>query len=285
MVGSAASIVSFLRWRLVPVRYAGRVRHLRPHHLTPAARPVTEAGRRVEDTGHAEGPTASPELLAELQGLYRPRIPAERPEGLKAPFVNLVKPEDLTPENPLMRLAFSPEVLDVAIDYFGGRCTLDSLQVLYSFPVREQGLSESQKWHLDYGDSRSFHCVMYLNDVLDDEHGPFVFVDKRDTRRIKRGMVIRRVEDAQFQAELGDGTIRSFYAEAGRSVLIDPAACYHYGSRCKTGRLAVFVTFSSDKPFLNATPLVREHSGRILAAAKELRPDLGGGALDKLLAV
>lgn len=285
MIGSAASIVSFLRWRLVPVRYAGRVRHLRPHHLTPAAKPAGEVGRRVEESGFADGPTASPELLAELQGVYRPRIPAQRPAGLKAPFVNVVRPEDLTPDNPLMRLAFSPEVLDVAIDYFGGRCTLDSLQVLYSFPVGEAGLSESQKWHLDYGDSRSFHCVMYLNDVLDDDHGPFVFVDKRDTRRIKRGMIIRRVEDPQFRAELGDGTIRSFYAEAGQSVLIDPAACYHYGSRCRTGRLAIFVTFSSDKPFLNASPLVRENRDRILETAKELRPDLSADTLDRLLKV
>lgn len=97
-----------------------------------------------------------------FRSVYLPRAPEVTPEALKAPFVNLSRSEDLKIDNPLTQFAFSKEVLDVAIDYFGGRLSLDSLQVLYSYPQCGD-LKESKKWRLDYGDSKFLHCVAYLN--------------------------------------------------------------------------------------------------------------------------
>lgn len=285
MTVSLRSIGSFLRWRLVPVRYAGKAAKLRLHHFSAQPKSNDPRVKILDSEGYIDGPTATDAMLQELVGLYQPRVPERKPDGGNShPFINLVQPEDLTPENPVMKLAFSSEVLDVAREYFGGRLRLDGLQVLNSFATGET-LKESQKWHLDYADSKSLHCVMYLNDVLTPDDGPFVFVNKDDTRRFGRSLIIRRIEDTQFDKELGEGQVRTFYGEAGKSVLIDPAACYHYGSRCKNARLAVFITFNSDAPFVQSTAFVRENAQRILSCAKALRPDLDDGRLERMLNV
>tara|TARA_R100000322_G_scaffold46715_1_gene29186 strand:+ start:1589 stop:2407 length:819 start_codon:yes stop_codon:yes gene_type:complete len=268
----------------VPVRYAGKLWRLRLRHFKVAAKPDLPVTAEIVENGFAPGPTGTPQMVKALQNIYVPRVPAEKPAARNShPFINLVKPEDLTADNPLVQLAFSPEVLDVAMDYFGGNVLLDSLQILNSFATEEDALKESQKWHLDYGDSRSLHCVMYLNDVMEPEDGPFVFIDKKDTKRLGRSLIIRRIEDTQFSKEVGGGQVRELYGEAGTSVLVDPAVCYHYGSRCKKARLAVFITFNTDAPFVKAIPIVRNNAEKLLAAGKKLRPDLDDGRLDRLL--
>ncbi|MCY0093032.1 hypothetical protein [Hoeflea ulvae] len=282
MALTAHEIASFVKWRLTPVRYMGRMRYIRPHHLFKAPRPQSPVGLEVEQHGYATGPVRTGAELEELKQTFLPRSPERKPDGLKAPFVNLSRSEDFTVDNPLCRLAFSREVFDVALDYFGGRLRLDSLQVLYSFP--DDGvMKESQKWHLDYGDSRSLHCVMYLTDVVDDAGGPFVFIDKQASKRVGRGLTIRRIPDDQLVVESGHAEQKTIYGEAGSSVWIDPAACYHYGSRCKTPRVAVFVTFNSDAPFVAPVPLVRDNAAKIAEVGKKLRPDLDPKIFDRLL--
>ncbi|MBP8235286.1 MAG: hypothetical protein KAY22_23600 [Rhizorhabdus sp.] len=275
-------IASFVRWRLVPVRYATRVTGgswARRRERFPFRTAVSDA---IQQQGHHQGPTFSPDLVAAINAAYRPRASTVKPKERGAPFVNLMRPEDIDSGNPVMKLAFSPEVLDPAADYFGGTPTLDSIQVLYSWPT-DGPLRESQKWHKDYGDTRSFHCIVYLNDVLKDEEGPFVYVDKRDTRRISKAPIIRRIPDDRFARELGPGTVRSFYGKAGESVFVDPAVCYHYGSRCRTPRLAIFVTFNSHVPFVPPVDLVCENRQKLLEAARTLRPDLSESFLRNLL--
>ncbi|MGV6838564.1 MAG: hypothetical protein ACWA40_00055, partial [Planktomarina sp.] len=106
---------------------------------------------------------------------------------------------------------------------------------------------------------------------------------KKDTNRIGRSMIIRRITDPQFDKELGDGDIKEVYGPAGTSILIDPAACYHYGSRCRTARMAVFITFNSDAPFVQSTPLLRANKDKVTQAIKTLRPDLDSTVIDKLV--
>lgn len=276
---------SFLRWRLVPVRYLGRLRRLNRHNFSTVYVPKTSKAQEIERVGFITGPTFDGKLLRQLQELYLPRVEAVRNTKSKAPFINLSRPEDITADNPLMKLAFSPEILDVALDYYSGHCRLDKLQVLYSFPSDKNDIKESQMWHLDFSDSRSFHSITYLNDVLDNDGGPFVFVDKNDTRRVRKGPIIRRINDSQFQQELGNGVVRSFLGRAGETVMMDPAVCYHYGSRCKVGRVAIFATFSSDKPYAPAMSLITENTKKLLDVAIQLRPDLDRRVLEELVDV
>lgn len=275
-------IASFVRWRLVPVRYVTRVTGgswARRRQRFPFRTAVSDA---IEDRGYHVGPTFPADLIEAINEIYRPRTADVKPKERGAPFVNLFAADDIDPANPVIQLAFSPDVLDAAADYFGGTPTLDSIQVLYSWPT-DGPLRESQKWHKDYGDSRSFHCIVYLNDVLDSAEGPFVYVDKRDTRRIGKAPIVRRIPDERFSRELGPGTVRSFYGKAGDSVFVDPAVCYHYGSRCRTPRLAIFVTFNSHIPFVPPVDLVCQNREKLLAAARTLRPDLSEAFLRSLL--
>lgn len=278
---SLRDIGSFIRWRLIPVRYATMLMEYGKYAGAPHAG-VSKTSGIIEEQGYHVGPTLDAETVGALREIYVPRGKSVVPKDRGAPFVNLVKPDDFTIDNPLMKVAFSHEVLDPAIDYFGGRLTLDSIQVLYSYPTG--ALRESQFWHKDYGDRKSFHCVIYLNDVLTDDKGPFVFVDKKDTKRIRKSITIRRLADEELKAELGEGKIRSFYGKAGESVLVDPAVCYHYGSRCTSEpRFAIFVTFNSPTPFVPASTQVLGNAERLAEVAAHLRPDLNPRFLRNIL--
>ena len=276
-------IASFLRWRLVPVRYAGRAARVRSYSFRRRRSPNMDIAQQVEKSGYALGMRIDKKILEQIVAIYRPRKASIVPKDTGHPFVNLVTDEDVHASNPIWQLVFSPEIIDVARDYFGGYCTLDSVQVLYSWQTSEP-LRESQKWHKDYGDSKSLHFMIYLNDVADDSDGPFVFVDKVSTRKIRRSPIIRRIDDKQFLSELGDGEPIRFLGAAGHYAVVDPAVCYHYGSRCRSaeGRLALFITFNSDMPFVPAQDLISGNKYTILRIAKKLRPDLSQDFLDKL---
>lgn len=280
---SVRDIGSFIRWRLIPVRYATKLMGLPNANTNPSAPGQTKVTAAMNEYGHYAGPTLDDATVKALRDIYVPRGNQAVPSARGAPFVNLVQPEDFTADHPLMRVAFSREIFDFAIDYFGGRLSLDSIQVLHSFPS-DGPLRESQYWHKDYGDSKSFHCVAYLNDVLTDDKGPFVYVDKKDTRAIRKSPVIRRIPDEEFRKELGSGTVRSFYGKAGESVFVDPAVCYHYGSRCTSeARMAIFVTFNSATPFVEPTSLVRQNAERLAQIGAELRPDLNPAFIRNIL--
>jgi len=236
----------------------------------------------IKTRGFTKGPDIPAPLLMQAMEIYGPRGRLVVPKTSGHPFVNLFNEGDIEPHNPVFRFAFSPDVLDAAADYFGGRLILDSIQVLYSYPT-EGELRESQYWHLDYGDRKSFHCVAYLQDVLTPEDGPFVYVDKSTTEKIGRSLIVRRIPDQQFNQQLMGGKIESFYGKAGTSVLVDPSACYHYGSRCKKPRLAVFATFSTWFPFAQPIPVISKNAGKILESAQLVRPDLSVAFLRSLL--
>lgn len=274
-------VAHFVRWRVVAVRYAGKLRRAAAPRALPRAS-KSAVVERLDRDGATPAFVLAPQVLEDVLRVYRPRVEGVKVQPSGHPFVNLVEAGDLNPDNPVVRLAFSPEVLDVAFDYFGGRLILDSIQVLYSWPTNGAP-SDSQMWHKDYGDSQSFHWVAYLNDVLEDDDGPFVYVDRADTARIARSPFIRRIDDQRFRAELGNGQVRKFTGRAGSSVYVDPAACYHFGSRCKRGRLAIFVTFNTDRPFVEPTPLVANHRSVLLDCATRLRPDLSPAFLRSLL--
>ncbi len=272
----------FLRWRPIPIRYAGKVKRTVASSFQSKSVPRLAGAEDLWELGWSKGPSLPAADLPAIRALYEPRAAAVVPTPGGHPFTNLFRPEDISADNPLCRFAFSREVLDAAHDYFDGHPRYNAIQMMYSWPTGGE-LNESQMWHRDYGDSKSFHCIAYVNDLLTPDHGPFVFVDKRDTRRIKSLPIIRRIADDKFKRELGEGEVRSFYGSAGESIFVDPAICYHYGSRCRTPRFAVFVTFSTDRPYVSQTDFVEANRDRLLAVAREIRPDLSEAYLRAVL--
>lgn len=277
-------LAGFLRWRLVPVRYAGKLARSLPGRSPGRLPPRSPAVAALAREGWVRAPAISDDVLFEIRDKYFGRAAGIVPVPGAHPFTSLFHLDDIAADDPLCRLTFSPELLDAVHDYFGGRFRYNSIQLMYSWPT-EGGPEHSQLWHRDYGDSRSLHRVTYLSDVLDQDSGPFTFVDKAESARIGGAAIIRRIADDKFRRELGDGEIRQFFGHAGESVFVDPSQCYHYGSRCRRPRFAFFVTFSTDTPFTEATEFVVQGRERLIEAALQIRPDLSPDYLRAILTV
>lgn len=275
-------IASFVRWRLVPVRYLTMLRDMRWGYLFKSYPARTSVCQELEQTGYHVTSPLDKQTMEDSRDLYRPRTASVVPKDRGHPFVNLFTAEDISSDNPVFRLAFSPKILEVAADYFGNKLILDSIQVLYSYSTGGE-IRESQHWHLDYGDRKSFHAITYLNNVEGDNDGPFVFVNKEATRKIGRSLIVRRITDDQFSKEIDSAEVQQFLGPAGSMVYVDPSACYHYGSRCKESRLAIFVTFSSWFPYAQPMPIITENREKIFTAAQEVRPDLNPQLLKTML--
>lgn len=274
-------ILSFFRWRIVAVRYITLVINLKIKNLFVKPK-YSKLIANVEKLGYAQGPDMSEEVMSAILEFYKLKI--ENAINIKSnqPFVNIMTEEDLVETNPLIKYAFSEGVLGKAIEYYRGNISLNAIQLLYSYPSGAE-LKESQYWHKDYGDSKSFHAITYLNDVLDEESGPFTFVDKIETKKISWSPFVRRIPDDQFEKELGSKNVSRFYGKKGSTVMVDPSVCYHYGSRGIKPRLAVFITFSSTVPFTPAAPFTDKYSSKIRELGKLVRPDLNPAFFDYLV--
>lgn len=278
---------SFLRWRLVPVRKLGKIKNRIAGHAAPPAREATFDPGRIEQLkseGYCPAMPVDPAQVQKMQDIYLPRGEAVKATDHGHPFKNVVRPEDYNADNPLFQLAFSDDILNAAQAYFDGEFSFASIQVARSFPTSGD-LRESQKWHLDYGDAKSLHFIMYLNDVTAIEHGPFVFVDKQVSRKVKRSPIIRRLTDDQIAGEIGTDEFEVFYGKAGSAILMDPAACYHFGSRCRVPRTAVFITFNTHVPYTAMMDPLGSHRAQAAREAKRVRPDLAPQFIDSILQV
>lgn len=274
--------INYVRWHLILIRKISMLSNISNKSFKKRENSVLDSSSVLNNIGFTTGPSCPPEYLDEIKNIYENRIVEVVPKAKGAPFKNLMRDEDITIDNPVIRLAFSKEILDPAIDYFGGKLLLESLQVLYSYPTQGP-LRESQYWHKDYGDSKSFHGIMYLNDVEQENQGPFVFVNRSDSKRMRKSLFIRRINDSDFINELDNGKVEYFYGKAGESIFVDPAACYHYGSRCKEGRLAIFFTFNTSTPYMIIPGLIQDNRNKLFEIGKTLRPDLSEDRLKVLL--
>lgn len=274
----------FLRWRLVPVRMLGKVKNALARPSVPP-RPDNAFDRakirEIETKGYCEAVPIPADELAAIKAIYGPRAAEVAPREGGHPFENIVRAEDYTADNPVFRLALSEDILGAADAYFGGQFLFDSIQVLHSFPT-EGALRASQKWHKDYGDSKSLHFIAYVNDVTRDEDGPFVFVDRETSKSVAKSPFIRRIEDDKIRREIGKDEFETFYGEAGEAILVDPSACYHYGSRCKNPRTAIFITFNTATPYEPMCEPLRGARKQAAAEARKVRPDLPGDYLDAI---
>jgi len=285
-MNAVKQLVGFLRWRLIPIRYAGKAMRKLPGRV-PAALPdrglqPSPAIARLRQTGWTSAPSLPADMLTRLREKYMPRGELVVPTNGGHPFTSIFHAEDISEDDPVCQLAFSQEVLDAAHEYFGGRFRYNSIQLTYSWPT-EGRLEQSQLWHRDYGDCKSFHWITYLDDVLDEDDGPFTFVDRAVTRRVAGSGIIRRIDDDQFRREIGDGEIHRFFGRAGEGIFVDPARCYHFGSRCRRRRVAMFVTFSTDTPYTRATDMIAGQRERLIATAQRIRPDLDAGYVRTML--
>lgn len=277
--------LTFLRWRLIPVRALGKLKNILAFHPKPPAIHAPFDSARLGDlreTGYCRADGADADELHRIAEVYGARAQVVESRDSGHPFENIFRAQDIAADNPLFRLALSDRILNAAHAYFGGRFVFDSIQVLRSFPTSGE-LRESQKWHRDFGDSKSLHFIMYLNDVTEDADGPFVFIDRNVSRRVRSMPFIRRLTDDQIEREIGTREFAKFFGRAGEAIFVDPAACYHFGSRCSNPRTAVFITFNTSTPYEPMVEPLKSNRARALTEARKVRPDLPEGYLASIL--
>lgn len=138
-------------------------------------------------------------------------------------------------------------------DYFPRGLSLWNVALNYS-PARAPSneVNESQLWHWDYGDTRTVHLMINLEDV-DGENGPFTFISHETNKIVKRHPFwIERFTDVQFEALTGKKISlvkEQFTGKKGSFMFVDPGKILHQGARNIKPRLVAFYTFTTQTPF------------------------------------
>ena len=276
-------IFSFLRWRIIAVRYFTLLLNLKVKNILKKPKFLNKIND-LEKFGYIQNLDMDEVLVNEILLFYDKKIKNIKRISNKQPFVNIMSDDSLVSSNPLIKYAFSDNVLGKANEYFDGKVSLGGIQLLYSFPNANGGeFKQSQSWHKDFGDSKSFHSITYLNDIFDQESGPFTFVDKINSKKISWSPFLRRIPDLKFEKELGSNEIIKFYGKAGSSILVDPSSCYHYGSRGSKARLALFISFNSNIPFTSGDIFTNKNAKKIRIIAKKVRPEINADFFDYLI--
>jgi hypothetical protein len=247
MSGTIKSFASALRWRLKPVRWAGKW-----------AGSIVHLARR--NGAHPPIVGEQPALLHEL----REKGYAKRDEAMQIPpialesMAGIAKGQafvDVTARHPdLVGRVFAdivndPVLSNVINGYFGGDARLWNVALNYSDP--SDTLSDSQMWHFDYGDVRQLHFMVYFTDV-DELTGPFTFLDAALSDKVDRHPLwIERLTDAEltqrYDIDAQAQAIR-LCGKRGDVFLNDPGRLLHQGARCVKPRLVLFISFTTPTP-------------------------------------
>lgn len=248
MLNAVRNVASTVRWRLKPLRWAGKgfyqLRHFaqgrRGYGDTPADSAGRELFQQMEQLGFAK-------LDRKLAVADIDLAPLAGAAGGKS-FVDIL---DRYPEETAAAFAQvvnDPEIGSFIMRYFGGNPWLWNVALNYSDVSK--GLTDSQLWHFDYGDVRQLHALVYFSDV-GERAGPFTFIEKPLSTKVPRHpLLIERLNDS-------DLTPHGLDAERDRTRLCgqrgdvffnDPGVLLHQGARCETPRLVLFISFTTPAP-------------------------------------
>jgi hypothetical protein len=149
-----------------------------------------------------------------------------------------------------VRFALQEPILRLVTGYFGEVPLLSYVLLSLSRHAGEDW-KVSQLWHRDYDDTKVLKIFTYLSDVPDESYGPFTFLPRAASRRVRyvgwrshlRDEVVFRYVDPQEQQQM-IGTARSTF-------IVDTRACYHMGSRVGASRTRLMYTAA----FISAPPI------------------------------
>jgi hypothetical protein len=200
-----------------------------------------------------EGARASRQLLANRREALKRRRKAR---SSKQFLVNLLPPESVTPEHPLLRLAVRPDLLESVIAYLGTVPVLRSVQVFYSGSMTHEPIS-SQLYHCDADDVRQLKIFLLCNEVRH-ENGPLTILDADSSDRVRRAtryVYNDRLSDADVASVLDNPAPVELVGRPGTMCLVDTSRCFHYGSRVEPGagpRLVAMVQYLSPFAFVTS---------------------------------
>jgi hypothetical protein len=215
-----------------------------------------EVQKRVADlqvTGYADGgDEIDAALLAELRQSAEARIAGGfQGAKIRSFFTKMTTDEDLQSDSIYVRFALQPSVQKLVCSYFNNTVPyLAEISMILSTGTEAGKWSESQLWHLDYGDAPTILLWVYLSDVHDVESGPFTYIPAVPSRKVPNTFFPKRVPDETVDSLGLAGEARSVFGPKGKVFYIDTSRCYHLGSRLMPGheRLVYLATFTTHKP-------------------------------------
>ena len=169
-------------------------------------------------------------------------------------------PDGIPADDPLLRVALDPKLLEIVASYLGMWPSLYSIAAWLNFPT-DAPAELSQVWHRDPEDLQLVKAFIYLSDV-GDRSGPFTYLPKTQsfgTGRKKAQNLFRearRVQDPQmtFPPE----TWKVCTGPANTMILADTVG-YHCGGKPTEGRRTlVTLTFTSGTPIDDSGLWLRE---------------------------
>jgi hypothetical protein len=161
----------------------------------------------------------------------------------KAYFAQLMRPEDLIAHPCLLQVGLHHQVLNILARTYGIVPYLESIDLLVSFPTESPALLQSQLWHIDRTDSVVVKQLIYIDAVGPDE-GPFGLLPPHESLKVP-SLVRHYLPDTEIARYLDLSQTIHFEGAAGARALVDTGRCFHYGSRVKKRRHALFYYYNT----------------------------------------
>lgn len=156
---------------------------------------------------------------------------------------------ELNMDSVFVRFSLQEKILRIAASYLGEVPYLCYVFLTLSRDHGKNQWEKSQLWHQDHDDAKMLKFFIYLNDV-GDESGPFTFVPKQCSKKVKMSFIPKHVPDDHILKYVRPDEIKKITGKKFSAFMIDTSKCYHMGSRIKGAgtRLAFTVAYNLSIP-------------------------------------
>ncbi len=175
------------------------------------------------------------------------------PHLITVPILDRIKPGCS-----FLKFALNYDLIRVIANYFGILPVLKDIVFLYS-PNRVDIETSSQHYHLDGQDVKFVQVFLFVEDV-DQDNGPFTFINARDSAQIAGVLQYRKIEgyrrvvDEKIYSSMNHSIVpHQLVGKAGSCFLVDVDRCFHFGSR-QGNKRRLLLSFQYCTPFAFVLP-------------------------------
>lgn len=153
----------------------------------------------------------------------------------------VIKKEELTSDNPIIKIFLNEGLLNVVSKYLGSAAFFDSSLLTLSDKASSIYKS-SQLWHNDYDGSKVIKVFIYLSDVKSEDDGPFTLLDGAASNKIINNFIPRHLSDDQIFKYVSKNDVVQVCGPKFTAFICDTRKCYHMGSRVTSGHCRILLT-------------------------------------------
>ena len=248
---SIIKYIKYLRWNLKWFRYPGKPLRKVIRLLRPSTSIETETVGTATSSEHLIENAWDKICLPDVGfSLDRRHLRLAGDIGGSASFVDVSGLYAAELNKCVAAILSDNTVTQRIYDYFlGEQPWLWNAALNYSIP--KKGMSDSQFWHFDYGDSKQLHLFYYVTDVSE-KSGPFSFMSKQISAGIDRNsMLVERLTDEDLLDKylIDANDKKQLTGMSGELYFADPGVLLHQGARCSVERTVLFITLTTSTPY------------------------------------